>query len=985
MWDKKYLFGVKRHIFHLFFNPFATIIHHLAPLFKRKIVISQRYNYSQMKKILLFILSLIVSTISLNVKADIREYIKLSSSDELYCMHFDHNGLLWLGTSSGIKSYDGYVVRNEFTRNVPAFPQLISDIRSITTDNDNHLWAGTNNGLLRIDLSSGNIHHYTFPKQSQQIIYKLFTSSKGIVYVGTDDGFSIYDSKKGTFRHYNQDNAKAIYPNGKKGKYTGWGVKDFVETKNGDIIIGTWSQGMWRYSPKTGQIRGYEKTNWMNSAYALCIDKSGRLWIGSQGYNVQRLENVNDYKVKTATYDIFKGKQVVYDIVELPNNNMYVCTGDTIGAEIGPDGALWLATRENGIIRSLSDRNIFSTHAAGSIRSLYTANGLQFYFGYGMAGLAWYDMANGAFKLNNMIPGYTAIPTGLITRVTSIVRRYNGDIWAAAGDNGIFISHADGTSETVYSHSRQMPYVRDNVTALYEDTRSKTLWIGQRKGISLLLANDKGEALTYKDKTIDLTGYFMVNHITADHNGNIWVSSANSGIVRISGNPRNSKSLKYKHFNTPFTNITACYEDSKHRLWAICSGGLMMYDKENDNFKMVNKSFHLYDRAVMAINEDAYGCLWLATDRALVRLDEDGNTISFTEQDGLPSTSFFANSTFRYGDRMFFGTNNGFIDFKPAKSYQGYRNFKSNIVVTDITIDGSSILALDSAEMEAISKHRPMMTKEIYIPASVRKFGIEFALLNYANQKETQYAYKLEGYDNEWQYVDGTTHFANYDHLSAGKYTFHLKAADCHGHWSDMPYTITVRVAAPWYDTWWAYLLYIIILAALGRMLWKYLQIQREMEASRRFSTILQSAQINNEETKAETENEKKAEEQQETELSPAAIKAQAAQQKDAQFIAKATQLVNDHIDDADYNRESMAADLNMSVSTLYGRMRDCTGLSIQTFIQTIRLNTAAEILTKEPYIRINELAYRVGFNTPKYFSQCFKKKFGVLPGEYIK
>ena len=82
-----------------------------------------------------------------------------------------------------------------------------------------------------------------------------------------------------------------------------------------------------------------------------------------------------------------------------------------------------------------------------------------------------------------------------------------------------------------------------------------------------------------------------------------------------------------------------------------------------------------------------------------------------------------------------------------------------------------------------------------------------------------------------------------------------------------MPYTITVRVAAPWYDTWWAYLLYIIILAALGRMLWKYLQMQREMEASRRFSTILQSAQINNEETKAETENEKKAEEQQEPEL----------------------------------------------------------------------------------------------------------------------
>lgn len=110
-----------------------------------------------------------------------------------------------------------------------------------------------------------------------------------------------------------------------------------------------------------------------------------------------------------------------------------------------------------------------------------------------------------------------------------------------------------------------------------------------------------------------------------------------------------------------------------------------------------------------------------------------------------------------------------------------------------------------------------------------------------------------------------------------------------------------------------------------------------------------------------------------------------AIEQRDAEFIAKATQLVNEHIDDADYNRDRMAADFNMSVSTLYGRMRECTGLSIQNFIQTIRLNAAAEILTHDPFIRINELAYRVGFNTPKYFSQCFKKKFGVLPGDYLK
>lgn len=100
--------------------------------------------------------------------------------------------------------------------------------------------------------------------------------------------------------------------------------------------------------------------------------------------------------------------------------------------------------------------------------------------------------------------------------------------------------------------------------------------------------------------------------------------------------------------------------------------------------------------------------------------------------------------------------------------------------------------------------------------------------------------------------------------------------------------------------------------------------------------------------------------------------------------MAKATQLVKAHIDDADYNRDSMAADLNMSVSTLYKRLRGCTDMSIQTFIQTIRLNAACDILRAEPDIRISELAYRVGFNTPKYFSQCFKREFGMLPGDFL-
>ena len=151
--------------------------------------------------------------------------------------------------------------------------------------------------------------------------------------------------------------------------------------------------------------------------------------------------------------------------------------------------------------------------------------------------------------------------------------------------------------------------------------------------------------------------------------------------------------------------------------------------------------------------------------------------------------------------------------------------------------------------------------------------------------------------------------------------------------------------------------------------------MRREMRASRRFSAILQSAQLSPASDVGATSAPEAGRGGAET----------AGRQRDAEFVARATRLVRDHLDDSAYNRDRMAADLGMSVSTLYSRLRECTDLSIQTFIQAVRLNAACDILRAEPGIRISELAYRVGFNTPKYFSQCFKKEFGLLPGEFVR
>lgn len=955
-----------------------------------------------MKKILYIFILLTFAVCNTGVYAEVKNTKKITVLDEIYCMHFDNNGLLWIGTSSGVKIYNGDKLAELPIFTLNNCPQLYCEVYSISSDKD-YMWIGTNDGLVRLSRNIWQAKHYIFPKQSQQIIYKLFVSSKGTLYVGTDDGFSIYSKEKDTFTHINYDKSTAIYPDGKKNRYEGWGVKDFCEAPNGDIIIGTWAKGIWKYSPKSKLIQAYKKVNWANSAFRLCIDNKERLLIGTQACGLQRTSYWKDVNLPNLEYLAKSDEQLlINDIVELQNGDIFTCVGDTIAGEIGPDGALWLMLRSGKVVRIKSTDNSFINHPAGWTRALMTIDGTHFFYGIGDHGYAWLDARTDEVRKNKAVPGFDKIPGHEYSpRITSIVHRHNGEIWMAAGDNGILISRPNGSNGVMYQRSKKTLFIKDIVMALFESKKNHVLWIGQRQGVSYVLPDGKGKHIDVKNDSIDLTGYWMVNNICEDHLGNIWVASTNRAVVRISGNPAKPATLRFKVYKTPIKYITACFEDSKHRMWAISPRGIMKYDDSKDEFCFVKTSVHLAGKRILAINEDKFGALWLATEQGLVRMDTNGNTECFTKEDGLASTSFYANATTRYGDRLFFGTDQGITEFVPKAVYNTSNRQKPSLLVLDVTIDGTSVFQLDSTEIANVIDAMPGLTRHITISPSIRKFGFDFCLLTYDNQKEAQYACMLEGYDDEWHNIDGNLHNVVYDRLPSGTYKFHLKAADSRGFWHELPYTITIDVLAPWYARWWAWLIYIAIACVIMYFLANYIRMQREMKASHRFSTILQSAQqgvVANSvaDAKPATVNaaniDNNSMQQNDAEShgdsadgNNTRVVQSTATSRDAEFVAKATQLVRDHLDDSEYNRDRMAADFNMSVSSLYNRLRDCTGLSIQVFIQTIRLNSACDILKAEPDIRISELAYRVGFNTPKYFSQCFKKEFGVLPGDYMK
>lgn len=350
------------------------------------------------------------------------------------------------------------------------------------------------------------------------------------------------------------------------------------------------------------------------------------------------------------------------------------------------------------------------------------------------------------------------------------------------------------------------------------------MWIGSRNGMSIVYPDNTGYFLTMKEGKNDFSNCDIRN-ICQDRQGNIWVSTDNEGIIRISGNPKNIRSLKYKQYS-PKTQLFAindaqkCMEDKQGRLWAISnSGGLFLYNKVEDRFEYQNRKIHLPDVQTFSIEGDAFGNIWVALNKALAYITwksqdaEDLRNITyFTSEDGLGEVKFSADASYQFGKEIFFGGRTGFFSFTPSP-LMGMKHHKKNskLIITDLLIDDVSFAMLDSVLKSDISKEMPHYTQEITIPAKVKKFDIEFALLTYGNASKNVYAYQLEGYDEDWKYCKPDVHKATFQNLSSGTYRLRLKGTDGYGQWQELPYAITIKVLPPWYASRIAFMLYILM------------------------------------------------------------------------------------------------------------------------------------------------------------------------------
>mgnify|MGYP001510517157 FL=1 len=217
-------------------------------------------------------------------------------------------------------------------------------------------------------------------------------------------------------------------------------------------------------------------------------------------------------------------------------------------------------------------------------------------------------------------------------------------------------------------------------------------------------------------------------------------------------------------------------------------------------------------------DRDKSGNLWLGTISGLVKLyvaavGNDFSTRIYTSADGLQD-NFIVNSSCSRNGELFFGGHKGYNSFFPDK--MEIPSQETNFLITDIKIFNHSFSNLPVELQQKISPVMPTYTSKIELPHKYNNFSIEFAALTYKNPELNRYAYRLQNFDRDWQYTDADRRFAYYNNLPSGTYTFQLKATNENGEWSGYVRELTVVVLPPFWATWWAYLLYVIIVSVIG-------------------------------------------------------------------------------------------------------------------------------------------------------------------------
>jgi serine phosphatase RsbU (regulator of sigma subunit)/ligand-binding sensor domain-containing protein len=799
------------------------------------------------------------------------------SQNSVFCMLQDSKGFMWFGTQDGLNKYDGYLFtiykpdpddicsishncilamceddsgkiwigtlggglnlfdpgKEKFFRYpvIPNDPHNINTrfINSLYLDGTGTIWVGTaGGGLSRISRvpdpeNPGKIKEsiITYRRGDENgslgldAVSDVIEDRFGVIWIGTRGrGLDKFDRDTETFTHYrNQpNNPRSLSHNV---------VRKILEDSSGMLWVGTVA-GLNLMNKKTGEFTRYynisgDPTSLSSNTVSTVIeDRSGVLWVGTAGGGINR------FNKRTETFTRYR------HIVDDPHSLIF---DDISSLYEDRSRILWIGTTGKGLNKF--DREDKFAHYKSNPTNPNSLNDSFVYsiiedhtgilwIGTSEGGLNKFDRKNGKFTHYLRIPG---APGSLsFNRVRRVYEDRAGTIWAGTEGGGLDKFDRKTETFTHYRNIRNDPHSLSNnfIRSIVEDSKGG-FWIGTAGGGLNKMNRKNGTFTRYTNRTDEPNSpsgnNVYIIYEAPSEPGILWLGNRNNGLNRF--DPARETFTRYRAdsadpHSLSSDQLTCIYEDRSGTLWVGTYGSglnklVRSKEKTGITFLHYTEKNGLSNNSVYGILEDEGGNLWLSTNKGISKFNPRQETFkNFTVKDGLQGSEFNGGAYHmsRSGE-MFFGGLNGFNSFYPF-------NVKDNPYIPAVVLTGFRIhdkevkIGGDSPLKQSIT-----WTRELRLAFDNNNISFDFAALDFTIPEKNEYAYKMEGFNDDWITTSADKRFAYFTNLDPGDYIFRVKGSNNDGVRNEEGLSLKIKIYPPFYSTWWFRFMLLLLISAL--------------------------------------------------------------------------------------------------------------------------------------------------------------------------
>ncbi|WP_317174687.1 two-component regulator propeller domain-containing protein [Dysgonomonas sp. GY75] len=754
----------------------------------------------------------------------------------------DKEGFIWLGTRDGLCRYDAYnmLIFRSGVRNSSILTD--NDITCITEDNDNNLFIGTKKGVNILNKETYRITPMEHKEIKEQEIRSILIDSEGYIWIGTLSWVYRFSPDLSSWKKF--DHELPITS-----------VNSIFEDTNKNIWISLWSEGLHKYDSRKNTFVRQPKIGERDNPFKFFCDNKGRYWLCTWGDGLYRFYPNNEqqtYKPVEIISPFHKqNKEDVYFSITQDQKYGYIWLMSTSGVSAfscddnnniveidisssfknynnifselvsDKDGNLWVAAFSEGALTINLEKPIVRNYVISSIKettgfstnigAIYKDDEGELWINQNRWGFGLFSPQKNKIRFYHEFPSLKDLPgINFITCIADL-KPINQEILLAPVSEPYIYSVKKQGGIPVLTNIFKLNNITDKPgrPRLFFKDRDHNMWIATT---TCLLVKPKG-----KD-TIEKTQFCIsgITGITEDNEKKLWISTKNSGIYKLSIEGLKNGSGKAEHLSAENKSLisdnieTICSDATGNIYIGSKEGHIFIYKWREKVIENLSDRFDLLHEGIQNITIDNIGHVWISTNKEIIEYNPEnqGSMVYLSNNESIIS-SFFYNSLYNDGTgNLFYGGNKGISVFSPYnKLSEEPQRIKA--VITNLKINGTPVLGLNDNDRFQVK------SQTIHIHPGDKNIELAFSSLNYVFSSKMQYAYKLEGIDDDWVYTDASRPYAFYNHLPKGNYTFLLKTTDSNGLWSKETAMINIYKSPAFYESWWAYLLYSFVVVVL--------------------------------------------------------------------------------------------------------------------------------------------------------------------------